>query len=191
MWQEIYGKKRWWCCCVLMLATLVHVLIFVWHSHPSPVSQVVSTGHYLIASLPYRREDSTVSSKNTKKSLVLSQRCYLYTGITAHNTCCKMLDYTMNNGSNILECAKNHRLQFSRNFRRGTTSAQTEETALTPGGEATAGGRGGGAAGVYWVMVGDSHIRNVFDVLVSRIRGPRLQYRFANDTEVGYCLTAG
>ncbi|KAK3894048.1 hypothetical protein Pcinc_002150 [Petrolisthes cinctipes] len=40
---------------------------------------------------------------------------------------------------------------------------------------------------VYWVMVGDSHIRNVFDSLLFRLPTGRTIYRLSSFPEVSSC----
>ncbi|XP_069951725.1 uncharacterized protein [Cherax quadricarinatus] len=121
----------------------------------------------------------------------LSEKCYQYTGLTAINTCCKMLDYAENNGSNILQCANTSTHTQYLTKQRSSPSAASSVWAgwrgiYPPAAEtvATAEERADetdnmGGRGQHWVMLGDSHIRNVFEVLVKRI-SPRLKYRLTS-----------
>ncbi|XP_069951726.1 uncharacterized protein [Cherax quadricarinatus] len=118
----------------------------------------------------------------------LSEKCYQYTGLTAINTCCKMLDYAENNGSNILQCANTstHTQYFTkqRNKQSAASRIQPRWRRTHPATEATieetAEEENMGGRGQHWVMLGDSHIRNVFELLVKRIISPRVKYRLTS-----------
>ncbi|XP_064098252.1 uncharacterized protein LOC135209531 [Macrobrachium nipponense] len=83
---------------------------------------------------------------------VLSNHCYRYGKLAAVNQCCRMYDYGINNRQNILECAARSPAWFDSN--RGLKTSK-----------------------LHWMFVGDSHIRNLYDVLIRRLKSPLLVYR--------------
>nr|XP_045606320.1 uncharacterized protein LOC123763254 [Procambarus clarkii] len=146
------------------------------------VSSSETCTHFSAITEPWSFIPGTGRVPGTRKveaPAALSVKCYRYRELRATNTCCRMVDYARDNGSNILECATRsgpgnvgtQRLSSSSlSEAAGTpTVATLTEEALHVKAE--------GAGGQHWVFLGDSHIRNVFEILVKRIAGPRVKYR--------------
>ncbi|XP_066988701.1 uncharacterized protein [Macrobrachium rosenbergii] len=101
-----------------------------------------------------RQKRTSVSNISSERRTppVLSKHCYKYGKLTAVNQCCRMYDYGFNHRQNILDCAAKSPAWFDSN--RGVKTSK-----------------------LHWMFVGDSHIRNLYDVLIRRLKSPMLVYR--------------
>lgn len=66
-------------------------------------SKTVEVRPYDLTKTHPREPDS--SSVRFNRSSFFSKNCYRYSGVSAENTCCLMLDYAIDGGKNLLDCA--------------------------------------------------------------------------------------
>ncbi|XP_068238243.1 uncharacterized protein [Palaemon carinicauda] len=107
-----------------------------------------------------RQKRKSISNTSTDRYTppVLSKLCYKYGNLSAVNHCCRMYDYDINHKRNFLECAAKSPAWFKSEY-------------------------GVKVSKLHWMFVGDSHIRNLFDVLIRRLKSPMLRYRKKTYTE--------
>ncbi|XP_042860240.1 uncharacterized protein LOC122246052 [Penaeus japonicus] len=126
----------------------------------------------------------------------LSRKCFLYSNVTAENICCRMHPYKQD--TDILQCVRRANTKALSSLRKMVSQTFPESNVTDDAvdrqssGDLTAdlmagrvdwtlptqaGDLPGLPGATHWVLVGDSHLRYVFDVLMRRSRGVGLQYR--------------
>ncbi|KAK7072881.1 hypothetical protein SK128_023934, partial [Halocaridina rubra] len=104
----------------------------------------------------------------------LHKECFIYENLTARFNCSGAPKYRKFDADLISKCVLNH-WEKSGNVNQvdpwkldlNNASKNSDYVALWK------------RPAIHWVFSGDSHIRNVFEVLVRRLAGPRVKYRLA------------
>ncbi|XP_037782784.1 uncharacterized protein LOC119579124 [Penaeus monodon] len=123
----------------------------------------------------------------------LTRKCFSYSGVKAENICCKMHWYK--HEGDILECVRRANVEALVSRRAGSPSLPPEpdDVAFLTGKvdwafpEEPSPDRLIDAA--HWVIIGDSYMRYLFDVIARRASGPGLQYRMS-ETKGGWAPAA-
>ncbi|XP_047473280.1 uncharacterized protein LOC125028043 [Penaeus chinensis] len=111
----------------------------------------------------------------------LTRRCFSYSGVKAENICCKMHRYK--HEGDILKCVRRANVEAFMSSRAGPNSRPPEPRDLD-----FLTGKVDWAFPVespperligtaHWMIIGDSYLRYLFDVMARRAFGPGLQYR--------------
>ncbi|XP_064089899.1 uncharacterized protein LOC135203896 [Macrobrachium nipponense] len=103
------------------------------------------------------------------------RECYTYTNLTARFTCTDSHSFKNYSYDNILECATNL-WAFMRNKSAPNPWANSSSSPPPTASDAAAIAK---RPSVHLVMAGDSHVRNIFEVFLRRIAGPRVKYHVA------------
>ncbi|KAK7070332.1 hypothetical protein SK128_027477, partial [Halocaridina rubra] len=105
----------------------------------------------------------------------LSQQCFVYSNLTARFNCPEHGSYQHYTSDRILSCAT----EFWKRIRDPAEIDPWEDPQQNNSDYVSVSKR----PFVNWLIIGDSHYRYIFDVLVKRIAGPSLKYRIASFKE--------